>query len=58
MLDTALRYFGLLLLAIVGAAAVWNGFGVVGVIASWSVVGLAALMFHYPGMGSHRRRND
>lgn len=40
MLYILLRYFGLLLLAVVGAAAVWNEFGVAGVIAWWFVLGV------------------
>jgi hypothetical protein len=55
MVDTLLRHFGLLLLAAVGAVALWDEFGVAGVIAWWVVLGVAALMFDYPGMGSHRR---
>jgi hypothetical protein len=55
MLDTLLRHFGLLLLAAVGAVALWDEFGVAGVIAWWVVLGVAALMFDYPSMGSHRR---
>jgi hypothetical protein len=51
MLDILLRCFGLLLLAVVGAAAIWEVFGVVGVIAWWFVLGVAALVLHYPPDG-------
>jgi hypothetical protein len=48
MLDILLRCFGLLLLAVLGAGAIWEVFGVVGVIAWWFVLGVAALVLHYP----------